>query len=87
MPGPQFKALKEAGSANYAYYIWVDRYNTVGLAPNVPIASANAGEALVAVVDGKLINLRMSHPLGIFTKNVHGCIDNPKTGWKGRAYA
>lgn len=85
LPGPQFKNLDEAGSANHAYYIWVDRYNTFGLGVNVPIASANGGEALIAVVDGKLINLRMPYPLGFFTKNVDGRIDNPKAGWKGRA--
>ena len=85
LPGPQFKNLDEAGSANHAYYIWVDRYNTFGLGVNVPIASANGGEALVAVVDDKLINLRMPYPLGFFTKNVDGRIDNPKAGWKGRA--
>lgn len=84
LPGPQFKNLKEPGSANHAYYVWVDRYNTFGLGANVPIASANGGEALVAVVNEKLVNLRMPYPLGFFTKNVDGRIDDPKTGWKGR---
>jgi hypothetical protein len=64
----------------------VDRYNTFGLGANVPIASANGGEALIAVVDGKLVNLRMPYPLGFFTKNVDGRIDNPETGWKGRGW-
>jgi hypothetical protein len=40
-PGPQFKDVKGPGSANHAYYIWVDRYNTLGLGANVPIASTN----------------------------------------------
>jgi hypothetical protein len=84
LPGPQFKNLKEPGSANHAYYVWVDRYNTFGLGANVPIASANGGEALVAVVNGQLVNLRMPYPLGFFTKNVDGRIDDPKAGWKGR---
>ena len=84
LPGPQFKNLKEPGSANHAYYIWVDRLNTFGLGPNVPIASANGSESLIAVVDNKLVNLRMPYPLGFFTKNVDGRIDDPKTGWKGR---
>lgn len=84
LPGPQFKNLKESGSANHAYYVWVDRFNVFGLGKNVPIASANGGESLVAVVDEKLITFRMPYPLGFFTKNVDGRIDNPKTGWKGR---
>jgi hypothetical protein len=84
MPGPQFKGLDPAGSANHAYYIWVDRYNTLGLGANVPIASTNGGESLLAVVDGKLVDLRVPYPLGFFTKLVDGRIDDPNAGWKGR---
>jgi hypothetical protein len=84
MPGPQFKDVKEPGSANHAYYIWVDRYNTLGLGPNVPIASTNGGESLLALVDGKFVDIRVPYPLGFFTKNVDGRIDDPKAGWKGR---
>jgi hypothetical protein len=83
-PGPQFKGAAPSGSADHAYYVWVDRYNTMGLGANVPVASANGGEALIAVVDSKLVNLRVPYPLGFFTKNVDGRIDDPKGGWKGR---
>jgi hypothetical protein len=84
MPGPQFKGLDESGSANHAYYLWVDRYNTLGLGENVPIASANGSESLMAVVDGKVVDLRVPYPLGFFTKLVDGRIDDPKAGWKGK---
>ena len=83
-PGPQFKGVDAAGSADHAYYVWVDRYNTMGLGANVPVAEANGGEALIAVVDGKVVSLRVPYPLGFFTKNVDGRIDDPKAGWKGR---
>jgi hypothetical protein len=84
MPGPQFKGLDPAGSANHAYYIWVDRYNTLGLGANVPIASANGAESLLAVVDGKMVDLRVPYPLGFNTKLVDGRIDDPNAGWKGK---
>jgi hypothetical protein len=84
MPGPQFKGLSEEGSANHAYYLWVDRYNTFGLGNNVPIASANGGESLMAVVGGKIVDIRVPYPLGFFTKLVDGRIDDPKAGWKGK---
>jgi len=84
MPGPQFKDVKDPGSANHAYYIWVDRFNTLGLGANVPVASANGGESLLALVDGKFVDLRVPYPLGFFTKNVDGRIDDPNGGWKGR---
>jgi hypothetical protein len=84
-PGPQFKGLDNSGSADHAYYVWVDRYNTLGLGPNVPIASTNGGEALLAVVNGELVSLHVPYPMGFFTKNVDGRIDDPSAGWKGRA--
>jgi hypothetical protein len=83
-PGPQFKGVTDTGSADHAYYMWVDRYNTLGLGANVPIASTNGGESLMAVVDGKIVNVRVPYPLGFFTKNVDGRIDDPNAGWKGR---
>jgi hypothetical protein len=83
-PGPQFKGVSDKGSAQHAYYIWVDRENTLGLGKNVPIASTNGGESLTAVVDGKFVTLRIPYPLGFFSKNVDGRIDDPSAGWKGK---
>ena len=84
MPGPQFKGLDPSGSANHAYYLWVDRYNTLGLGRDVPIAMANGSESLMAVVDGKIVDLRVPYPLGFFTKLADGRIDDPNAGWKGK---
>ena len=84
MPGPQFKGVDDKGSANHAYYVWVDLYNTLGLGANVPIASANGGESLLALVDGKFVDIRIPYPLGFFSKNVDGRIDDANAGWKGR---
>jgi hypothetical protein len=84
-PGPQFRGVDPKGSADHAYYVWVDLYNTLGLGPNVPIASTNGGEQLLALVDGEFVRLRAPYPLGFFTKNVDGRIDDPNAGWKGRA--
>ena len=83
-PGPQFKGVTDPGSAEHAYYVWVDRYNTLGLGPNVPIASTNGGEALTALVNGKFVVIRIPYPLGFFSKNVDGRIDNPNGAWKGK---
>ena len=84
MPGPQFKGVDTSGSANHAYYLWVDRYNTLGLGNNVPIAMANGSESLMAIVDGKIVDLRVPYPLGFFTKLVDGRIDDSNAGWKGK---
>jgi hypothetical protein len=84
MPGPQFRDVSEPGSANHAYYIWVDRYNTLGLGANVPIASANGSESMLALVDGKFVDLRIPYPMGFFSKNADGRIDDESAGWKGK---
>jgi hypothetical protein len=83
-PGPQFQGVDSGGAADHAYYLWVDRENTLGLGRDVPIATTNGGESLLAVVNGKFVNIHVPYPMGFFTKNVDGRIDNPKTGWKGR---
>ena len=84
-PGPQFKGVEnKGGSAEHSYYIWVDRDNTLGLGKDVPIASTNGGESITGLVDGKFVTLRVPYPLGFFTKNVDGRIDDAKAGWKGR---
>ncbi len=80
MPGPQFKGVDEKGSANHAYYIWVDVHNTLGLGNDVPIAIANGSESLLALVNGKFVNIRLPYPLGFFAKNVDGRIDDAKIG-------
>jgi hypothetical protein len=83
-PGPQFKDVTEPGSADHAYYVWVDRYNTLGLGANVPIAEANGSESLLALVNGKFVTIHIPYPMGFFSKNVDGRIDNANAGWKGR---
>ena len=84
-PGPQFRDVKDPGSAEASYYTWVDQFNTSGLGRNVPIATGNLNDSLLALVDGKIVNLRVPYPIGFFTKWVEGRIDDPNAGWKGRS--
>jgi hypothetical protein len=83
-PGPQFKGLTDSGSAEAAYYTWVDQFNTFGLGPNVPFATGNASESLIALVNGKFVVFRVPYPAGFFSKNIDGRIDDARKGWKGR---
>jgi hypothetical protein len=83
-PGPQFKDVAESGSAEASYYTWVDQFNTFGLGNNVPIATGNMNDALLALVDGKFVVLRVPYPIGYFTKWMDGRIDDPDAGWKGK---
>jgi len=83
-PGPQFKGVTTPGGAEASYYAWVDQFNTFGLGANTPIATGNASDALLALVGGKFVTLRVPYPMGFYAKGLDGRIDDPNAGWKGR---
>ena len=83
-PGPQLANVTETGSAEASYYAWVVQFDTFGLGRDVPIATGNANESLLALVNGRFVNLRVPYPLGFYTKWMDGRIDDPAAGWKGR---
>jgi hypothetical protein len=83
-PGPQFKNVAESGSAEASYFTFVDQFNTSGLGANTPMATGDANESLMALVDGKWVNMRVPYPLGFYAKWMDGRIDDPNAGWKGR---
>src|SRR5262245_11065388 len=85
LPGPQFRDVTDDGSVESSYYTWVDQFDTFALGRNVPIATGNLSDALLALVDGKFFTLRVPYPMGFFTKWMEGRIDAPNAGWKGRA--
>ncbi len=83
-PGPNYKGAVENGSADEAYYNFVDRFDLLGLGKDVPIATGNLSEGLLPLVDGKFMTLRVPYPMGFYAKGIDGRIDNPKAGWKGK---
>jgi hypothetical protein len=84
VPGPNFKGNPEATAADSNYYDWVDRHDVLGLGKNVPVATGNGSDSLLALVNGKWVVLRVPYPLGFFAKQLDGRIDDPKAGWKGK---
>jgi hypothetical protein len=83
-PAPQFENVSDSGSAESGYQVFVDQFNTLGLGPDVPIATGNTNDALEALVNGKWVELRVPYPMGFFAKGADGRIDDPAAGWKGR---
>jgi hypothetical protein len=83
-PGPQLQNVTDSGSAEASYYSWVDQHDTFGLGQDVPFATGNANEALLALVDGTFVNLRVPYPMGFYAKGLDGRIDDPQAGWKGK---
>jgi hypothetical protein len=83
LPGPGFAQLPQF-SVESSYYTWVDQHDTLGLGPNVPIATGNLFDGVHAFVAGKFVTLRIPYPLGFYMKGLEGRIDNPSAAWKGR---
>ena len=84
LPGPNYKGAVENASADSAYYDFVDRFDMLGVGKDVPIATGNLSEGLLALVDGRFMMFRVPYPMGFFSKGMDGRIDNPNGGWKGK---
>ncbi len=84
LPGPNYKGAKDSASADSAYYDFVDRFDMLGVGKDVPIATGNESEGLLALVDGKFLTFRVPYPMGFYAKGMDGRIDDPNAGWKGK---
>ena len=86
-PGPQMKGVDSHGSADFHYYNWVDQHDTLGLGPNVPIATGSTSDSLLAFLpdEEEFVVLRVPYPMGFYSRGMDGRIDDPDAGWKGRA--
>jgi len=84
-PGPNYKGAVDSASADSAYYNFVDRFDMLGVGKNIPMATGNESEGLLALVDGKFLTFRVAYPMGYYGKGMDGRIDDPNAGWKGKA--
>ena len=84
LPGPNYKGAVDSASADTAYYNFIDRFDMLGVGKDVPLATGNGSEALLALVDGKFMTFRVPYPMGFYAKGIDGRIDDPKGGWKGK---
>jgi hypothetical protein len=82
-PGPGFQGIGK-NSAEASYYTWVDQHDTLGLGKDVVISTGNENDALLALVNGKWVVLRVPYPMSFYTKGLDGRIDDPNGGWKAR---
>jgi hypothetical protein len=85
IPGPSLTGV-ETVAADSNYYDWVDQFDTFGLGKNVPVATGNGSDSLLALPPntGKFVTLRVPYPMGFYAKSLDGRIDDPNAGWKGR---
>ena len=83
-PGPKVAGDPGTGSAESSYYTWVDQHDILGLGKDIPFATGNQNESLIALKDGKMVNIVVPYPMGFYAKTFDGRIDDANAGWKGR---
>ncbi len=85
-PGPRMRGVTGSANADFHYYNWVDQFDTLGLGPNVPMASGSGSDSLLALLPEtrEWVVMRVPYPLGFYTRGLNGRIDDPDAGWKGR---
>ena len=76
-------ASPTAAAAEARYYTWVDQHDTLGLGKDVPIATGNQNDSLIALKDGKMINLVVPYPMGFCAKGLDGRIDDRQCRLEG----
>ena len=83
-PCPTFAGMTVNADLNYLIY--VDRHSTLGVGRNVAMTQAVNSDSVIAVIHetGEWVTLQVPYPMEFHARPVHGRIDDPDTGWKGR---
>ena len=89
--GPTFANTSPANTPNYSdllYLTHVDKHNSLGLGPDVPVSGSVNTDSLLAFVPGtnQFVQLTVPYPMGFFARSAQGRVDNARTGWKGRGF-
>jgi hypothetical protein len=85
VPGPGFAGVKNA-KTDFAYLMWVDLHDTLGLGKDIPIVTGSNSDSLLAF-DPKVEKwtvLRVPYPMDFHTRGMDGRIDSTAAGWKGK---
>jgi hypothetical protein len=84
VPGPVFKSDPTV-KADYNYYMFIDKYNALGLGNNaIVVDGANSDSLVVFHQDTKTwTRMTVPYPMGFFSRFLDARIDDPKGGWKG----
>ena len=85
-PGPKMNGMTDGTGADYEYYNWVDRFNTLGLGKDIPIINGSTSDSIEAFDPNtkKWVVMRVPYPMGFFSRGMDGRIDDANGGWKGR---
>lgn len=85
VPGPTFKTASDTPT-DWFYLNWSDRFNVLGLGSDTQVVNGTDSDALIVFrpKTKEWVTMRVPYPIGFYTRNLDGRIDDPKAGWKGR---
>lgn len=86
-PGPEVDTEDDSRTgSDYHYYLWVDRFNTLGMGEDTIIVNGTGSDSLIAFdqENEEFTQIRVPYPNNTFTRLLDGRIDDPEAGWKGR---
>jgi hypothetical protein len=68
------------------YFVWVDRFNILGLGKNSVVVTGTGSDSLLVFQPPTKTwtVMRVPYPMGFYSRDVNGRIDDPNAGWKGR---
>ncbi len=83
-PGPNIAGTKSG--ADWHYLMYVDRFDVLGLGRDIPITPGTMSDSLLALKPdtGTWVTMRVSYPMGFYSRGMDERVDDPKAGWKGR---
>jgi len=87
LPTPNMRNAEASGSADFTYSNWVDQFNILGLGANLPYVTGTNSDSIMALrpETEEWFVMRVPYPMGFFARSMGGRVDNPYSGWKGRA--
>jgi hypothetical protein len=85
LPSP--KLGNTFATTDFVYSEWDDMHDVVGLGKETHFFPATNSDSIVALPEGqtKFVTFRVPYPMGFYTRGLDFRIDDPKTGWKGKA--
>ena len=79
LPGPNYKGAVDSGSADSAYYDFVDRFDMLGVGKDIPLATGNLSEASAGAGRRQVPDVPRALSDGVLCKG-HGWPDRQSEG-------
>ena len=87
MDKPTFSNAEMPINSDESYLTQIDHHDVLGLGAETPVYGVVNTDSLEVFVPAseEFVTMRVPYPMGFFSRSSVGRIDDPTTGWKGRA--